>query len=159
MSEERYPVTPEGYEKLRAELDRLERAQRPETVAAVAEARSHGDLSENAEYHAARERLRIIDSRIAELSGKIARADVIDPAGQSGDAVRFGARVKVYDGEADAEREYQIVGEDEADADLGRISIRAPLARALIGKRLGDEVELRVGDGERYYEILEVEFG
>lgn len=159
MSDDRYPVTPEGYEKIRKELDRLERQERPETVAAVSEARAHGDLSENAEYHAARERLRIIDHHIAELAGKIARADVIDPAEQSGDTVRFGATVKVYDSEADLEREFQVVGEDEADADKGRISIRAPLVRALIGKRKGDEVELHVADGERYYEILEVKFG
>lgn len=159
MSEERYPVTPSGYAKLQAELERLERQERPVTVAAVAEARSHGDLSENAEYHAARERLRIIDRRIGELGGKIARADVIDPAEQSGDTVRFGATVKVYDSETDSEREFQVVGEDEADADNGRISIRAPLVRALIGKRSGDEVELIVGDSERYYEILEVKFG
>ncbi len=151
-------MTPAGFALLTTELERLQNMDRPETVSAVADARLHGDLSENAEYHAARERLRIMDRRIAELSGKIARADVIDPATLSGDTIRFGAKVRVYDDTADAEREFRIVGEDEADASKGRLSVRAPLVRALIGKRPGDEVELHVSYGERYYEVLEVSF-
>lgn len=159
MDDTRYPMTPDGFERLREKLDRLEKFDRRETVAAVAVAREHGDLSENAEYHAARERLRIIDRQIAELSGKIAKADVIDPATLSGDAVRFGARVRVYDDEADIERDFRIVGEDEADARQGRLSVRAPLVRALMGKRAEDEVEIHGADGTRYYKILEVTFG
>ncbi len=159
MAHERHPMTPAGYDALRGELERLEKTDRPKTVAAVAEARSHGDLSENAEYHAARERLRIIDRRIGEVSGRIARADVIDPDGQTGDTVRFGAHVRVFDDTADCERSFQIVGEDEADVKKGLLSVRAPLARALLGGRVGDEVEVMGANGERVYEILSLRYG
>ncbi len=159
MNNDRYPMTPDGYASLRAELERLEKSARPETVAAVAEARSHGDLSENAEYHSARERLRIMDRRIGELSARIARADVIDPNSNSGDTVRFGAHVRVFDDTADQERSFQIVGEDEADISRGLLSVRAPLARALIGGRPGEEVEVPGAGGDRIYEILSVHFG
>lgn len=152
-------MTPSGYASLRAELQRLEKTQRPATVAAVAEARSHGDLSENAEYHAARERLRILDRRIGEVSARIARADVIDPASLSSDKVRFGAHVRVFDDTADCERSFQIVGEDESDVSRGLLSIRAPLARALIGGRVGDEVEVPGATGDRIYEILSLHYG
>ena len=159
MNSERYPMTPSGYAALRAELEKLEKSHRPTTVAAVAEARGHGDLSENAEYHAARERLRIIDRRIGELSARAARADVIDPATLSGDTVRFGAHVRVFDDTADCERAFQIVGEDEADVARGLLSVRAPLARALIGGKVGDEVEVPSADGDRIYEILSLHYG
>ena len=127
-------------------------------MAAVVEARSHGDLSENAEYHAAREKLRMIDRRIADLAETIAHADIVDPSKMSGDAVRFGARVRVHDDSANLDHIFHIVGEDEADAGAGRLSVRAPLARAMMGKRPGDEVEIHGADGERYYEVLEVTF-
>lgn len=155
---ERHPMTKEGFERVAAELEELQSASRPEVVAAVAEARSHGDLSENAEYHAAREKLRLVDSRIAELAERIANADVIDPAALSGDTVRFGAHVRVHDETADIIREFRIVGEDEADAAEGRLSVRAPLARALMGKCPGDEIEIHGPGGERFYELLEVSF-
>lgn len=159
MNSERHPMTPSGYDALRAELERLEKTDRSTTVAAVAEARSHGDLSENAEYHSARERLRIIDRRIGALSARAARADIIDPATLSGDIVRFGAHVRVFDDTADCERSFQIVGEDEADITRGLLSVRAPLARALIGGREGDEVEVPGADGDRIYEILSLRYG
>ena len=159
MVAERYPMTPAGYSRLRIEVDRLEQVERPRLVAAVAEARAHGDLSENAEYHAARERLRILDRQIGGLSTRMARADVIDPATLSGDTVRFAAHVRVFDDEADRERSFQIVGEDEADVGQGLLSIRAPLARALIGSRVGDEVEVTGPGGVRVYEVLSVRYG
>jgi len=159
MTDQRHPMTPAGHERLRAELARLQDIDRPATVAAVAEARAHGDLSENAEYHAARERLRLLDRRIAAVTERIAAADVIDPATMSGDQVRFGAHVRIYDDTADCERSFQIVGEDEADASRGLLSIRSPLARALIGCRTGEEVEVPGADGDRVYEILSLRFG
>ncbi len=158
MSVERHPITPEGFARISAELERIQTTERQETVAAVVEARSHGDLSENAEYHAAREKLRMIDRRIADLAETIAHADIVDPSKMSGDAVRFGARVRVHDDSANLDHIFHIVGEDEADAGAGRLSVRAPLARAMMGKRPGDEVEIHGADGERYYEVLEVTF-
>lgn len=159
MADERYPVTPEGLEKLKTELEQLEHVDRKATVNAVAEARAHGDLSENAEYHAAREKLRLIDRRIAELASKVANAEVVDVAAQSGETVRFGASVRIYDEEGDTEREYTILGEEEADAQTGILSVHSPLARALLGARVGDEIEMAGGSGVRHYEVLELWFG
>lgn len=153
---ERFPMTPGGLTKLQDELKRLKSEERPAIIRAIAEARAHGDLSENAEYHAAKERQSFIEGRIAELEDKTSRAEVIDPATMSGGTVRFGATVKVVDEETDDEKEYQIVGADEADIESGRISITSPIARAMIGKASGDQIEVQAPSGARYYEILEV---
>jgi transcription elongation factor GreA len=155
---ERFPMTPGGLKKLQEELKRLKSEERPAIIRAIAEARAHGDLSENAEYHAAKERQSFIEGRIAELEDKTSRAEVIDPATMSGDTVRFGATVKVVDEETDAEKEYQIVGADEADIEEGRISITSPIARAMIGKGIGDQIEVHAPSGARYYEILGVTY-
>ena len=151
-------MTPGGLKKLQEELKRLKSEERPAIIRAIAEARAHGDLSENAEYHAAKERQSFIEGRIAELEDKTSRAEVIDPATMSGDTVRFGATVKVVDEETDAEKEYQIVGADEADIEEGRISITSPIARAMIGKGIGDQIEVHAPSGARYYEILGVTY-
>lgn len=153
---DRVPITPEGLERLQDELRRLKGDDRPTIIRAIAEAREHGDLSENAEYHAAKERQSFIEGRIAELEDKTSRAQVIDPKTMSGGTVRFGATVKVVDEESDAETEYQIVGADEADIATGRISITSPIARAMIGKSTGDQIEVQAPAGARYYEILDV---
>ena len=153
---ERFPMTPGGLTKLQDELKRLKSEERPAIIRAIAEARAHGDLSENAEYHAAKERQSFIEGRIAELEDKTSRAEVIDPATMSGGTVRFGATVKVVDEETDDETEYQIVGADEADIESGRISITSPIARAMIGKTSGDQIEVQAPGGARYYEILDV---
>ena len=153
---ERFPMTPGGLTKLQDELKRLKSEERPAIIRAIAEARAHGDLSENAEYHAAKERQSFIEGRIAELEDKTSRAEVIDPATMSGGTVRFGATVKVVDEETDDEKEYQIVGADEADIESGRISITSPIARAMIGKTSGDQIEVQAPGGARYYEILDV---
>ena len=155
---ERFPMTPGGLKKLQEERKRLKSEERPAIIRAIAEARAHGDLSENAEYHAAKERQSFIEGRIAELEDKTSRAEVIDPATMSGDTVRFGAPVKVVDEETDAEKEYQIVGADEADIEEGRISITSPIARAMIGKGIGDQIEVHAPSGARYYEILGVTY-
>lgn len=153
---ERFPMTPGGLTKLQDELKRLKSEERPAIIRAIAEARAHGDLSENAEYHAAKERQSFIEGRIAELEDKTSRAEVIDPTTMSGGTVRFGATVKVVDEETDDEKEYQIVGADEADIESGRISITSPIARAMIGKTSGDQIEVQAPGGARYYEILDV---
>lgn len=153
---DRFPMTPSGLTKLQEELRRLKSEERPAIIRAIAEAREHGDLSENAEYHAAKERQSFVEGRIAELEDKTSRAEVIDPSTMSGDTVRFGATVKVVDEETDGEKEYQIVGADEADIESGRISITSPIARAMIGKTMGDQIEVQAPSGARYYEILEV---
>ena len=153
---ERFPMTPGGLKKLQEELKRLKSEERPAIIRAIAEARAHGDLSENAEYHAAKERQSFIEGRIAELEDKTSRAEVIDPSTMSGDTVRFGATVKVVDEETDAEKEYQIVGADEANIEEGRISVTSPIARAMIGKGIGDQIEVQAPSGARYYEILGV---
>lgn len=153
---ERFPMTPGGLVKLQEELKRLKSEERPAIIRAIAEAREHGDLSENAEYHAAKERQSFVEGRIAELEDKTSRAEVIDPASMTGGTVRFGATVKVVDEETDDEKEYQIVGADEADIASGRISITSPIARAMIGKATGDQIEVQAPAGARYYEILEV---
>ena len=155
---EKIPLTRAGYEKLDAELRHLKTVERPEIIAAIAEARAHGDLSENAEYHAAKERQGFIESRVIELEDKLRRAQVIDPKSLKGDTVKFGATVKVVDADTDLETCYQIVGPDEADIKNGRLSISAPLARALIGKGEGDTVEVSTPGGGKSYEVMSVEF-
>ncbi len=151
-------MTPEGHRRMEEELRRLRTIERPAVVKAIAEAREHGDLSENAEYHAARERQSFIEGRMAELEDKMARAEVIDPALISGDKVMFSARVTVVDEENDQEASYRIVGQDESDIAKGRLSVASPLARAMIGKSVGDQVEVDAPGGARYYEILKIDY-
>ena len=155
---DKIPMTPAGHAALEAELKERQQIQRPRIIAAISEARSHGDLSENAEYHAAKEAQGHNEGRVAELEDKLSRAEVIDVTKLSGDTVKFGARVKIVDEDTDAEIAYQIVGHYEADAQKGRISVHAPIARALIGKSVGDSVEVHTPQGRRSYEILEVVF-
>ena len=155
---EKVPVTAEGYAALNDELKDLKTVQRPDVIRAIAEAREHGDLSENAEYHAARERQSFIEGRIKELEGLISRADVIDPSKLGGDNVKFGATVTVADEDTDEEKTYQIVGETEADIEKGKLNIKSPLARALIGKEEGDSVEVMTPGGGKSYEVVSVEF-
>ncbi|GAA0579090.1 transcription elongation factor GreA [Caenispirillum bisanense] len=155
---EKIPMTPKGLALLEQELKHLRSVERPNVIKAIAEAREHGDLSENAEYHAARERQSFIEGRISELEDIIGRADVIDIAKMSGDKVRFGATVVVADEDTDEEVSYQIVGPHEADLKQGRISIQSPIARALIGKSEGDVVEVNAPGGSRSYEIISVKF-
>jgi len=152
------PITKEGYERLQEELKNLIRVERPKVVQAIAEARSHGDLSENAEYDAAKERQGFVEGRIKELNDKIARAQVIDPASVVSDKVVFGATVTLFDVEAEKEVTYQLVGEEEADLKLGRISITSPVGKALIGHRLDDEVHILVPSGTRIYEITDIQY-
>ena len=152
------PITVAGAEKLRAELQELKTVQRPAIVTAISEARSHGDLSENAEYHAAKERQGWIEGQIAEIEDKMARAQVIDVSKLSGKQVKFGATVSLVDEDTDEEARYQIVGEHEADVKKGRVSITSPLARAMIGKESGDVVEVTTPAGVKAYEITKVEW-
>ncbi len=151
-------MTGEGYQALDDELKRLKTQERPSVIAAIAEARSHGDLSENAEYHAAKERQGWIEGRIAEIEDKIARAQVIDVSKLSGSQIKFGATVSVVDEDTEEEARYQIVGEHEADVKLGKISIASPLSRAMIGKEVGDVVEVYTPGGVKAYEIAKVEW-
>ncbi len=153
------PMTVEGAEALRQELNELKTVARPKVIAAIAEARAHGDLKENAEYHAAREQQSFIEGRIKEIEAKLSNAQIIDVTTiNAGGKVVFGATVDVLDLETDEEHSYQIVGEDEADIRHGKISITSPIARALIGKEEGDEVEIEVPGGKRQFEILEVRY-
>jgi transcription elongation factor GreA len=151
-------MTAKGFAKLTEELKHLKTVERPSIIKAIAEARALGDLSENAEYHSAREKQSFIEGRIIELEDKIARSEVIDISKLSGDIVKFGATVKLIECENDKERIYQIVGEYEANLDHGLISIASPLARAIIGKKIDDTVEVITPNGVREYQILEVEF-
>ncbi|NWG53801.1 MAG: transcription elongation factor GreA [Hydrogenophilaceae bacterium] len=153
---EKVPMTAEGYAALDQELKRLKTEERPTVIAAIAEARSHGDLSENAEYHAAKERQSFIEGRLAELEDKIARAQVIDVSKLSGKQVKFGATVTVLDEDTNQKANYKIVGEDESDVKAGKVSITSPLARALIGKEVGDVVEVAAPGGAKSYEILKI---
>ncbi len=155
---EKIPITRAGFDALEEELRQLKSQERPAVIRAIAEAREHGDLSENAEYHAAREKQSFIEGRIKELEGILARAEVIDPARLSG-SVKFGATVTLIDGETEEERTFTIVGEVEANIELGLLNIRSPLARALIGKEEGDCVEVRTPGGERSYEIVSIRYG
>ena len=154
---EKIPLTRAGYDKLDAELKHLKSVERPEIIAAIAEARAHGDLSENAEYHSAKEKQSFIEGRIKELESVISLADVIDPSKLSG-SIKFGAVVRLVDEDTDEERTYQIVGEYEADIENGRLNIKSPLARALIGKTVGDSIEVRTPGGEKSYEVLSVSY-
>ena len=152
-------MTVQGAEQLRQELDKLKKVERPRIIAAIAEARAHGDLSENAEYHAAKEQQSFIEGRIAEVEAKLSSAQIIDPTTVNAEGrVVFGATVNLLDVDADSEVTYQIVGDDEADIEKGKISISSPIARALISKEEGDEVVVKVPDGERNYEILKVRY-
>jgi transcription elongation factor GreA len=153
---EKYPMLADGYEKLLADLKRL-RDERPQIVDAIEEARAHGDLSENAEYHAAKERQGQVEAAIAEIEDKIGRAQIIDPTTLSGDKIVFGATVTLLD-EDDKPIRYQLVGETEADAKAGRISYNSPLGRALIGRSVEDEVEVTVPSGDKYYLVEKIEF-
>ncbi len=151
-------MTQSGYKALEDEINQLKSVERPSVIKMIAEARAHGDLSENAEYHAAKERQAFIEGRVMELEDQLGRADVIDVSKLSGNTVKFGATVTVVDEDTDEKRKYQIVGDLEADAKKGRISISSPIARALIGKGKGDTVEVAAPGGARSYEILKVEF-
>jgi len=155
---EKVPMTVEGYEALQAEIKHLKSVERPNIISAIAEARAHGDLSENAEYHAAKEEQGHNEARIGELDDSISRAEIIDVSKLSGDIVKFGATVTVVDEETDAEAIYQIVGADEADVKEGKISITSPLSRGLIGKTTGDSIEVVTPGGGKSYEILSVTF-
>jgi transcription elongation factor GreA len=156
MSIPRTPMTREGHNRLKEELDRLKRIERPAITRAIAEARAHGDLSENAEYHAAREKQSFVEARINDLESKVGSAEVIEPP-TSGDRVTFGSTVRVED-QTGKESRYQIVGSEESDPTNGRLSIMAPLARALIGKRVGDTVTAQLPGGTKTFEILEANF-
>jgi transcription elongation factor GreA len=155
---EKIPMTAAGFKGLEEELNQLKNVDRHGIIAAIAEARAHGDLSENAEYHAAKEKQSFIEGRVMELEDQIGRADVIDISKLSGTSVKFGATVTLADEDTDEERKYQIVGDVESDAKRGRISISSPIARALIGKSKGDTVEVTAPGGARSYEIVKVEF-
>jgi transcription elongation factor GreA len=155
---EKFPMTAAGFAALEAELKRRQQEDRPRIINQIAEARAHGDLSENAEYHAAKEAQSLNEGRINELEDKIARAEVIDVSKLSGKTIKFGATVKLIDEDTEQERTYQIVGETEADVKSGRVSITSPIARALIGKTIGDSVEVAAPGGGKSYEILDVKF-
>ncbi|MEW6161915.1 MAG: transcription elongation factor GreA [Nitrospirota bacterium] len=155
---QRIPVTPEGYQKLQEELERLLKVERPKNIKAIAEARAHGDLWENAEYHAAKERQSFIEGRIRELQAKLALAEVIDPSRVNQSKVAFGAKVRVLDTEADVEYVFILVGPDEADVRNGRISINSPVGRSLLGKEVGDTVVIKAPARTMEYEILEISF-
>jgi transcription elongation factor GreA len=155
---EKNPITPEGAAKLRDELHNLKSVERPRVIQMIATAREHGDLSENAEYHAARERQSFIEGRVKEIEDKLARAEIIDPSKLAGDKVAFGAWVKVMNVDSEEEVTYRILGVDEADIAAGIIGVTSPLARSLLGKEVGDEVKVRMPGGDRTYEIVEVRF-
>lgn len=155
---DKVPMTAEGFVRLEEELKNLKGVERPSIIKAIAEAREHGDLSENAEYHAARERQSFVEGRILELEDKIGRAEVIDVSKLDGETVMFGAKVTLVDDDTEEKAVYQIVGEDESDIKAGRLSISSPLARALIGKKKGDMVEVNTPKGVKTYEIVKVGF-
>ncbi|MZQ87842.1 transcription elongation factor GreA [Frigidibacter albus] len=154
---EKIPMTRAGFDALDSELRTLKSVERPAVIKAIAEAREHGDLSENAEYHAAREKQSFVEGRVKELESILGRAEVIDPTRLSG-TIKFGATVTLIDEDSEEERTYQIVGEPEADIERGMLNIRSPLARALIGKDEGDSVEVRTPGGEKSYEIVSIRF-
>jgi transcription elongation factor GreA len=155
---DRFPMTVAGYAALEEELKRRQQVERPRIIQAIAEARSHGDLSENAEYHAAKEAQGHNEGRIADLEDKLQRAEVIDVSKLSGSNVKFGATVTLIDEDTEEEKVYQIVGENEADVKSGKVSITSPIARALIGKTVGDTVEVNAPGGGKSYEVLKVAF-
>jgi transcription elongation factor GreA len=155
---EKVPMTAAGHAALEEELRRRQQIERPRIIQAISEARAHGDLSENAEYHAAKESQSLNEGRIADLEDKLSRAEIIDVSKLSGSTVKFGATVTVFDEETEEEKRYQIVGETEANVKDGRISVASPIARALIGKKVGDTVEVKTPKGGKSYEILTVAF-
>jgi transcription elongation factor GreA len=155
---EKIPMTAEGYAALDAEMKRLKTVERPSVIQAIAEARAHGDLSENAEYHAAKDRQSFIEGRLAELEDKIARAQIIDVSKLSGKQIKFGATVNLLDEDSGEKSKYKIVGEDESDVKGGKISVTSPIARALIGKEEGDVVEVMAPGGAKSYEIVKVKY-
>ena len=155
---DKVPMTAPGHEALEIDLKKRTSEERPRIIAAIAEARSHGDLSENAEYHAAKEQQSLNEGRIAEIESLLARAEIIDPSKLKGDNVTFGATVKLVDEDTEEEKTYQIVGEVEADVKKGRVSITSPIARALVGKKVGDQVEVTAPGGAKSYEILAIRF-
>lgn len=155
---ERVPMTVDGYKKLEAELLRLKSEERPRIIQAIAEARAHGDLSENAEYHSAKEAQGLNEAKVADLEDKLSRADVIDPTKLSGDRVKFGATVTLVDEDTEDKVKYKIVGDLEASVKEGKISISSPIARALIGKAKGDTAEVTTPKGSRSYEVLKIEW-
>jgi transcription elongation factor GreA len=158
MSMDKFPMTAGGYSALEEELKRRQQVERPRIIQAIAEARTHGDLSENAEYHSAKDAQALNEGRIAELEDKLSRAEVIDVSKLSGNTIKFGATVTLVDEDTDEKKTYQIVGESEADVKAGRVSITSPTARALIGKKTGDSVEVNTPGGGKCYEILNVAF-
>ncbi len=158
MSMERVPMTTEGYKRLEAELLRLKSEERPRIIQAIAEARAHGDLSENAEYHSAKEAQGLNEAKVADLEDKLSRADVIDTTKLSGASIKFGATVTLVDEDTDEKVKYKIVGDLEASVKDGKISISSPIARALIGKSKGDTAEVTTPKGTKSYEILKVEW-
>ena len=152
------PMTSDGYARLDAELRRLKTTERPEIIRAIAAAREHGDLSENAEYHAARERQAFVEGRVADLEDVIRRAEIIDVSKLSGENVKFGATVTLSDEDTDEKRTFQLVGEHESDVDAGRLSINSPMARAVIGRTVGDSVEVTTPKGTRSFEVIGVTY-
>ena len=154
----KYPMTAQGFAQLEEELKRLKTEERPAISRALEEARAHGDLSENAEYHAAKERQAFVETRVADLEDKVSRAQVIDASKLSGGTVKFGATVTLIDDDTESEMHFQIVGEDESDVKQKRLSISSPLARALIGKEVGDEVEVTTPGGHKLYELIKIKF-
>ena len=155
---EKYPMTIKGYEQLKKELQKLTTVDRQHVIKAIEEARAHGDLKENAEYHAAKEQQGFIEGRIQEINAKLANCNVIDPSTLSGERVIFGATVTVFDLDTEEEATYQIVGEDEVDTKSGKISFSSPIAKGLIGKNIGDEITIQIPKGLRRFEIVEVIF-
>jgi len=156
MTMEKIPMTTAGFKALEDELRHRQQEERPRIIQAIAEARAHGDLSENAEYHSAKEQQSLNEGRIAELEDKISRAEVIDVSKLSGSTIKFGATVKLIDDDTDEEKTYQIVGDSEADVKDGKVSISSPIARALIGKKQGDSIEVNTPGGGKSYEIIDV---
>ena len=155
---QRVPMTLQGHQRLEAELKHLKSVERPAVIQAIAEARAHGDLSENAEYHAAKEKQGFLEGEMRSLEDKIARSQVVDISKLSGEKIVFGATVKLLNVDTDEEVTYRIVGEDEADTKSGSISYKAPIAKALIGRKVGDEVVFNAPGGSRTYEVIEVDF-
>lgn len=155
---ERFPITADGFARMEVELKHLKSYERPEIIKAIAEARAHGDLSENAEYSAAKEKQSFIEGRIQDLEARVSRAEIIDVSALSGDTVKFGAMVKLIDEDTEETVTYQIVGEYEADLKQGKLALNAPIARALIGKSVGDRIEVTTPKGVKYYEIESVSF-
>ncbi|HHZ67999.1 MAG TPA: transcription elongation factor GreA [Alphaproteobacteria bacterium] len=155
---ERIPMTAEGHERLETELKRLKTVERPDVIKSISAAREHGDLSENAEYDAARERQSFIEGRVRELEDKLSRAEVIDVSKLSGKEIKFGATVTLADEETDEKKTYQLVGADEADVNNGRLSITSPVARALIGRGIGELVHVETPSGGRSYEVIKINY-